>query len=188
MTSMPSRFTTSMPTDIEHWLVAHHQKKVYVLRESQNMKGLLPDFLKPNYDTHSLLLALDASRVIKGDDEIDLIRRAIKVSSLAHRTVVHHITSLESEAEVHALDLDVCIAHGADWQAYPPIVASGANASILHYTDNNGSLKGKGLLCLDAGCEWKFYSSDITYVGSESRFCLFVFVKLICQLQDVFQA
>ncbi|KAF6218084.1 hypothetical protein HO133_006496 [Letharia lupina] len=135
MTSMPSKFTTSMPTDIEHWLVAHHQKKVYVLRESQNMKGLLPDFLKPNYDTHSLLLALDASRVIKGDDEIDLIRRAIKVSSLAHRTVVHHITSMESEAEVHA--------HGADWQAYPPIVASGANASILHYTDNNGSLKGK---------------------------------------------
>ena len=101
MTSMPSKFTTSMPTDIEHWLVAHHQKKVYVLRESQNMKGLLPDFLKPNYDTHSLLLALDASRVIKGDDEIDLIRRAIKVASLAHRTVVHHITSMESEAEVH---------------------------------------------------------------------------------------
>lgn len=153
-----------MSTDIEHWLLANDQKSVYVLRESQNMKGLLPDSLKPNYDTSSLLPALDVSRVIKDHDEIDLIRRAIKVSSQAHRTVMHHITSLISEAEVHGMFLDSCIAHGADWQAYPPIVASGTNASILHYTDNNESLKGRSLLCLDAGCEWKCYSSDITYV------------------------
>ena len=161
-----------MPTDIQHWLLANHQKKVYVLRESQNMKGLLPTSSKPDYDTESLLPALDACRVIKDPDEIDLMRRAIKVSSLAHRTVMHHITSMRSESEVHALYLDICIAYGADWQAYPPIVASGANASILHYTDNNESLKGKSLLCLDAGCEWGCYSSDITYVYSESRFCL----------------
>lgn len=158
-----------MPTDIEHWLLVHHQKKIYVLREDQNLEGFLPDSLKPNYDTNSLLPALDASRVIKDHDEIDLIRRAIKVSSLAHRTVMHHITSMKSETEVLGLYLDVCIAHGAGWQAYPPIVASGTNASILHYTDNNESLKGKRLLCLDAGCEWNCYSSDITYVLSESE-------------------
>ena len=161
-----------MYTDIEHWLLANIQKKVYVLRESQTMKELLPDSLKPNYDTNSLLPALDVSRVIKDHDEIDLIRRAIKVSSLAHRTVMHHITSLISEAEVHGMFLDLCIAHGADWQAYPPIVASGTNASILHYTDNNESLKGRSLLCLDAGCEWKCYSSDITYVLSALKSCL----------------
>lgn len=156
------RFTTSMPANIEHWLLANLQKKVYVLRANQDLKGFLPVSLKPNYDMESLLPALDASRVIKDHDEIDLMRRAIKVSSLAHRTVMHHITSMKSEAEVHGLFLDVCIAHGASWQAYPPIVASGTNASILHYTDNNESLKGKSLLCLDAGCEWECYSSDIT--------------------------
>lgn len=90
-----------MLTDIEQWLLANHKKNFYVLRESQSMKRLLPDSLKPNYDMTSLLPALDASRVIKDSDEIDLIRRAIKVSSLAHRTVMHHITSLKSEAEVH---------------------------------------------------------------------------------------
>lgn len=98
-----------MPTNIAHWLLANYQKKVYVLRESQNMKGLLPDSFKPNYDMISLLPALDASRVIKDHDEIDLIRRAVKVSSLAHRTFMHHTTSMIFEAEVHALYLDVCI-------------------------------------------------------------------------------
>lgn len=85
------RFTTSMPANIEHWLLANLQKKVYVLRANQDLKGFLPVSLKPNYDMESLLPALDASRVIKDHDEIDLMRRAIKVSSLAHRTVMHHI-------------------------------------------------------------------------------------------------
>lgn len=160
-----------MPTDIERWLSTNQQKKVYVLRESQNLQGLIPDFLKPNYDADSLLSALDASHMIKDHHEVDLMRRAIRVSSLAHRTVMHHITSMNSEAEVHSLYLAVCISHGVDLQAYPPIVASGTNASILHYTDNNESLKGKSLLCLDAGCEWNCYSSDITYVLPGSRVC-----------------
>ena len=136
------------------------------------MKGI-PGRLKPNYDVESLQPALDASRVIKDHDEIGLIRRAINVSSLAHRTVMHHITSIKSEEEAHGLFLNVCITQGADLQAYPPIVASGTNASILHYTNNNHSLKGQSLLCLDAGCEWQCYASDITYVLSFSGLCHF---------------
>ena len=145
------------------------------------MKGFLPISLKPNYDTDSLLPALNASRMIKDHDEIDLIRKAIKVSSLAHRTVMHHITSMKSEAEVYGLFMDVCIAHGANWQAYPPIVASGTNASILHYTDNNMPLQGKSLLCLDAGCEWECHSSDITCVFSDTRLYLSK-LTLRCQI------
>ena len=144
------------------------------------MKGFLPTSLKPNYDTDSLMPALNASRMIKDHDEIDLIRKAIKVSSLAHRKVMHHITSMKHEAEVCGLFMDIYIAHGAKWQAYPPIVASGANAAILHYTENNMPLQGKSLLCLDAGCEWEYYSSDITYVSSDTRLYL-VKSTLSCQ-------
>ncbi len=36
------------------------------------------------------------------------------------------------------------------------------NAAILHYTKNDETLKGKGLVCMDAGCEWGCYSSDVT--------------------------
>ena len=136
------------------------------------MKGFLPISLEPNNDTDSLMPALNASRMIKDHDEIDLDVTAIKVSSLAHRTVMHHITSMNFEAEVYDLYMDVCIAHGANWRAYPPIVASGANVAILHYTDNNMPLQGKSLLCLDAGCEWECHSSDITYVSSDTRLYL----------------
>ena len=63
---------------------------------------------------------------------------------------------------MHAFYLNVCIAHGTQLQAYPPIVGSGSNASFLHYFDNNDSLKDKSLVCMDAGAEWECYASDIT--------------------------
>ena len=154
--------SSSMPDEIERWLRINPQKKVYILREDQSLKGIINDTLQPNYNMHSLMPALNHSRVVKDQDEITAIRKAIKISSIAHRTILHHITSLKSEAEVHALYLDVCIANGTQVQAYPPIVGSGSNASFLHYFDNNQSLRGKPLLCMDAGAEWECYASDIT--------------------------
>lgn len=136
------------------------------------MKGFLPVSLKPTYGTESLLPARNASRMIKDYEEIDLIRKAIKVSPLAHRMVMYHITSMKTEAEVCGLFMDVGIARGANWQAYPPIVVSGTNASILHHTENNTPLHDKSLLRLDEGCEWECHSSDITYISSDTRFCL----------------
>jgi Xaa-Pro dipeptidase len=126
------------------------------------LQGIIDSSIQPNYDTSSLLPALNTSRTIKDHDEITAIRHAIKISSIAHRTILHHITTLKSEAEVHAFYLDVCIAHGTQLQAYPPIVGSGNNALFLHYFDNNDSLKGKSLVCMDAGAEWECYASDIT--------------------------
>ena len=154
--------TSSMPDEFEYWLRVNPDKKVYVLRESQSLGPIIHSALKPNYDMISLMPALDASRVIKDHDELVAIKRAIRISSIGHRTIMHHITSLKTEAEVLALYLDVCIAHGSQVQSYPPIIASGANASSLHYFDANDTLEGKSLLCMDAGTEWECYSSDIT--------------------------
>ena len=151
-----------MPDEIEHWLRVNPHKKVYILRESQSLRQIIHSSLEPNYDKTSLMPALDASRVIKDHDELVAIKRAIRISSIGHRTIMHHITSLKTEAEVHALYLDVCIAHDSQIQSYPPIIASGTNASSLHYFDANDTLEGKSLLCMDAGAEWECYSSDIT--------------------------
>ncbi len=123
---------------------------------------LPPGYEGPNVDIKSLHDALDACRVIKSAHEISLLRHAVKLSSFAHRTILHNLTFLKSEAEIHALFTDICISHGARHQAYPPVVASGRNAAILHYIKNDEILKGKGLVYMDAGCEWECYSSDIT--------------------------
>lgn len=119
-------------------------------------------YLRPDIDTKFLIAALDSSRAIKSPHEISLIRHATRVSSIAHRSVLHRIESLTSEAEIYALYLDVCISHGAKSQSYAPIVASGTDASTLQYTKNDAILKGRGLVRIDAGCEWECYSSDIT--------------------------
>ena len=53
-------------------------------------------------------------------------------------------------------------ATGLTLVAYPPIVASGPNACILHYRDNNRQMQANDLLLIDAGCEFEGYASDIT--------------------------
>lgn len=158
------RLTTSLNDDICHWIThsPSHPRKFYVLHEDQIPHSLPLSDPPLDVDSWTLIAALNHSRAIKSPHEISLIRHAIKISSIAHRSVLHHITSFKSEAEIHALFLDICISHGAKSQAYAPIVASGTNASTLHYTKNNEFLKGRGLVCMDAGCEWECYSSDIT--------------------------
>jgi Xaa-Pro aminopeptidase len=52
--------------------------------------------------------------------------------------------------------------HGAQFPAYWPIVAGGANACVLHYRDNNRRLDDGDLLLIDAGCELDGYAADIT--------------------------
>jgi Xaa-Pro aminopeptidase len=51
---------------------------------------------------------------------------------------------------------------GSEYPAYPPIVASGENACILHYTENSSELKDGDLLLIDAGCEVDGYAADIS--------------------------
>ncbi|MGB5223890.1 MAG: M24B family metallopeptidase, partial [Arenicellales bacterium] len=51
---------------------------------------------------------------------------------------------------------------GSEYPAYPPIVATGENACILHYTENSAELKDGDMLLIDAGCEIDGYASDIS--------------------------
>ena len=113
-------------------------------------------------DFTSLIPAINAARTIKDEYEIDAIRRANDISSAAHTHVLRNITAFQNETEIQAAFLQACISRGAQEQAYSVIAASGRNASVLHYARNNDDLKGKQMVCLDAGCEWECYASDVT--------------------------
>ena len=141
---------------------------IFVLHEDQKPK--LPERLSGNniwsymddLDTSRLQPAMDASRAIKSAYEIKLIRKACDITAQAHINVLRGIKYFENEAEVEAIFKATCIATQAKHQSYGVIAASGENASTLHYIANNEPLKGRQLLCLDAGSEWKCYSSDVT--------------------------
>ncbi|PSS03766.1 putative Xaa-Pro aminopeptidase [Coniella lustricola] len=138
---------------------------VYVLHESQRPKTSNSNFSSNKtlqLDTDRLQPAMDVARSIKTPYEIMQIRKAVDISSEAHRAVQRSIKTLKNEAEAENLFLTKCRELGARQQAYPPIVGSGPNAAVLHYGANNQDFKDRQLMVLDAGAEFNCYASDVT--------------------------
>ena len=111
------------------------------------------------YDARALL---DAQRLLKDAHEIAMMRRAGEISSFAHVRAMEHTRPGQFEYQVEAELLHEFVRYGAREQAYSAIVASGANACVLHYRDNNRKMADGDLLLIDAGCEYGSYASDIT--------------------------
>ncbi|MDH4095662.1 MAG: aminopeptidase P N-terminal domain-containing protein [Betaproteobacteria bacterium] len=105
---------------------------------------------------------LDEMRLVKDAHELSLMRRAGAISASAHRRAMLAARAGRSEFEVEAELLYEFRRHGAQFPAYWPIVAGGANACILHYVQNDAPLHDGALLLIDAGCELQGYAADIT--------------------------
>jgi len=105
---------------------------------------------------------LDALRLVKDGHELKLMRRAAVISSSAHRRAMERTRPGWFEYQVEAELLHEFLRDGAQSVAYPSIVASGPNACVLHYRDNNRQMAAGELLLIDAGCEYHGYASDIT--------------------------
>ena len=106
--------------------------------------------------------ALDEMRLIKDEHELGLMRRAAGISAKAHERAMRATRPGRMEYEIEAELLYEFRRNGAQFPAYWPIVAGGANACVLHYCDNNARLNDGALLLIDAGCELDGYASDIT--------------------------
>jgi Xaa-Pro aminopeptidase len=101
-------------------------------------------------------------RLFKGPEEIDILRRAGKISALAHTRAMQAcrpgLFEYQLEGEIHY----VFNQHGARFPSYNTIVGSGENGCILHYTENESELRDGDLVLIDAGCELYGYAGDIT--------------------------
>lgn len=154
-------FADQLESWIHEWF-SHYRydgsQRLYVLHREQ-----IPHSPSPwPVNVTSLRPAMDQCRMIKDDHEIKLIRKANDISSEAHKQILANITKFTNEAQVEGRFLDVCISNQAKQQAYDPIAASGPNAGTLHYDANNEDFDDRQLICLDAGCEFELYASDIT--------------------------
>lgn len=105
---------------------------------------------------------LDAMRLVKDDYELDTMRRAAVISASAHRRAMTTARPGMHEYQIEAEILHEFVRSGSQAPAYTSIVASGANACVLHYVTNRAELKTGDLLLIDAGCELDGYASDIT--------------------------
>lgn len=105
---------------------------------------------------------LHTLRQIKSESEIDLMRKAATISAEAHNRAREFAHSGCFEYQVQAEIEHVFRMRGAIGVAYPSIVASGANACVLHYTENTRQMQDGELLLIDAGCSYGYYNGDIT--------------------------
>ena len=104
---------------------------------------------------------LHEMRLCKDDAEIDCMRRSAAVAVDAHKRAMRHTRPDMYEYQVQAEYIYRFMQSGAT-ESYPSIVASGANACILHYNENTARMQSGDLLLVDAGCELDGYASDIT--------------------------
>lgn len=111
---------------------------------------------------HDLLNMLDEMRVFKDEAEQALMLRAATISARAHERAMRASRPGMFEYEIEAELLYEFRRSGAQYPAYTPIVASGANACVLHYNANNAQCRDGDLILIDAGCELDSYASDIT--------------------------
>jgi len=111
---------------------------------------------------HDVRAPLDDMRLVKDAQELAVMRKAASISAGAHRRAMQATRPGRNEYEIEAELLYEFRRNGAQFPAYWPIVAGGANSCVLHYVSNDALLADGGLLLIDAGCELDGYAADIT--------------------------
>jgi len=124
-------------------------------RSSKSRKGGDPDgFISLDYHVFEM-------RLFKSRAELALIKRATKLSASAHCRVMKAAKPGMLEYELEAELVAQYKSKGAE-HAFLPIVGSGANGCILHYTENSDRINDGELVLVDSGAELNYYAGDIT--------------------------
>jgi Xaa-Pro aminopeptidase len=123
------------------------------------------DDLRKRYPLHRYERAapiLRKLRAVKSAIEIELTQKACDITGDAFRRVMKFTKPNVMEYEIEAEIIHEFIKQAATGHAYTPIIASGNNANILHYNDNNQPCKDGTLILMDFGAEYGNYNADLT--------------------------
>ena len=101
-------------------------------------------------------------RVKKDAGELERIRRATDASIAAHFAAMHAMKPGMTEREISALMQYEFLRRGCERPAYAPIVGSGFNSTVLHYSDDSGPIENGDVVVMDVAGEYSMYASDIT--------------------------
>lgn len=128
-------------------------------RESRFVQQVQREF--PLHHYHRLARVLHQLRSVKSDIEVQLIRDACALTRRGFERVSRFVRPGVNEMEVEAEFLHEFTRDGGSF-AYNPIIASGANACVLHYIDNDRPCADGDLLLLDVAAQKACYQSDLT--------------------------
>lgn len=101
-------------------------------------------------------------RMFKSDFEISQLQKAIDITKIGLENVMDHLSSRTNEYQLSADFLHQISLEGSSGNSFNTIAASGGNATVLHYEDNNGELQMGNLILFDLGSLYNNYGSDIS--------------------------
>ena len=148
-------------------------------REARFIKQLKKEY--PAHDYKRSQPILQRIRSVKEPEEIALIQQACDITEKGLRRILKFVKPEVTEYEIEAEFIHEFIRNRADGFAYTPIVASGYNACVLHYIENNQVCKAGDVILLDVGASYANYASDMTR-------CVPVSGKFTARQKDVYNA
>ncbi len=133
--------------------------------ETETREDRFTKWLKNKYPAHSVAKSnpiLQRLRSVKEQQELDLIQKACNITEKGYRRILDFVKPGVMEYEIEAEFMHEFLRNRSKGFAYTPIIASGNNANVLHYIENNQECKAGDLILLDVGAEYANYSSDMT--------------------------
>ena len=133
--------------------------------ETETREDRFTKWLKEKYPAHSVAKSnpiLQRLRSIKDPIELDLMQKACNITEKGVRRLLNFVKPGVWEYEIEAELMHEFLRNRSKGFAYTPIVASGNNANVLHYIENNQQCQAGDLILLDVGAEYANYSSDLT--------------------------
>jgi Xaa-Pro aminopeptidase len=160
---------TEMATTLNRLIAADRRllRNVWMQPDSPQAKSLLGyiavtlgmDASGPSHDVTELTQQL---RVVKDAGEIALLHKASDASIQAQRVMMKAVKPGVTERALAGKMTASWMENGCERASYAPIVGSGINSTILHYSENTRTLADGDILLVDAACEYSMYASDIT--------------------------
>ncbi|WP_299049545.1 aminopeptidase P family protein [uncultured Polaribacter sp.] len=133
--------------------------------ETETRENRFTKWLLAKYPAHSVAKSnpiLQQLRSVKDAIELDLMQHACNITEKGFRRLLHFVKPGVWEYEIEAELLHEFVRNRSKGFAYTPIIASGNNANVLHYIENNKQCKDGDLILLDVAAEYANYASDLT--------------------------
>lgn len=133
--------------------------------ETQTREDRFIEKCKKDFPAHQWAKSnpiLQEIRGIKEPEELDIMQTACDITEKGFRRILEFIRPGVWEYEIEAEFLHEFVRNRSKGYAYPPIIASGNNANVLHYLVNNQQVKDGDMILLDLAAEYANYSADMT--------------------------
>ncbi|KAM7347723.1 xaa-Pro aminopeptidase 3 isoform 2-T2 [Cochliomyia hominivorax] len=147
--------------DFDKPILWFDSKRSDLLKINESIKKIISG-KNENKALQSPTMIIHGMRLFKSEAEQNLMRRTCEIASVAINEVMAESKPGHSEHHIYAMTDYKCRMRNASHLAYPPVVASGQNATVIHYINNSQLCKSGDLVLMDAGCEYGGYSSDIS--------------------------